>query len=609
MASKTGVREAGGEATKSSATSVAAVEEGEASESPRQTSQQQEDSIMEYYIEIQSLLMQLTISQVRGDFLHGEIIDIEDPDMTLFGLDKMRSLFTPRYSPNQLNRRITLGIVVEHVTALMNGGKDMFFIPSGQIMLEPHSYFYWKDLLKELMASTYWLSIATSPRQEVKMVLMDNVVEECLDEKVSPREHQDYTEKEGVLSKHKKKCLFPKKESVGFRQSSPKYRKSKKRRDSVSSNDSVDTPVEEIIIESSDSSDDCEQSISTDFSYGKGKYKEVVTPPCFDSSESTQSMRQYLELFERYFHAKYKGGQHECSMELSKFLTGDALAAYNKFGGPVKRYSIIKERLLDWFRTYQVQGAKRWKRDLRNLIMEPGTSFKLFGLQVQELAEKAYPQDNVECARRMQERFTKATPGWFNERLRQRQDMKEMMGLGHKLTWSDMLKQAEREDKQLRDKKWKKSEIKQEETAECGVWHTQMAEGDKWQKERPQYQQKVYTNMKYSGQRQHSPRRDYADVMCCFWCGRPGHIARNCIRRKSCFICGRIGHFRRDCPAYNKQSTSANYQENGMGNISGTSYGRNDQENKKWHFNPKCPRCGGPHIGIDCTSHSQEPLN
>lgn len=318
-------------------------------------------------------------------------------------------------------------------------------------------------------------------------------------------------------------------------------------------------------------------------------------------------MRKYLELFERYFQAKFTGGQREQSMELAKFLTGDALSAYKSFKGSEKRYSVLKERMLDWFKTYQVQGAKRWKRELRSIKMEEGGSFKMFAIQVQELAEKAYPNDKKECARRMQERFTKGTPQWFNEKLGQRQDMKEMMSLGHKLHWNDMIKQAEKEDKLLRDKRWKKVEIR-EEALELGVWQTQKRGMNYGRAEQAQHD-KVFTNRNYSSnQEKQSPVNNYIPFVC-YWCGQPGHIARNCrLNSRVCFICGQSGHLRSDCPDYrSKQTLSYGGNINDGDRSRGSNLpGNNSNMRERPIPRPWCPKCGGPHLGIHCRAGLQE---
>ena len=176
--------------------------------------------------------------------------------------------------------------------------------------------------------------------------------------------------------------------------------------------------VEEIEIGSSDSSDDVQDSFSA-HALQSGRRYRVVTPPPFDMS-GPQSLKKYLGIYERYFRTKFHGGQPECSMELANFLQGEALAAYKAFGGHEKRYPVIKERLLDWYKTQKVLGAKGWRNELRNMKMEENESFKVLAICVQEAAQRALPHDTQECARRMFEVYSQAVPSWFRTKLSQR---------------------------------------------------------------------------------------------------------------------------------------------------------------------------------------------
>ncbi|XP_047737420.1 uncharacterized protein LOC125178221 [Hyalella azteca] len=214
----------------------------------------------------------------------------------------------------------------------------------------------------------------------------------------------------------------------------------------------VNVAIEEIVIDSSDSSEDDEENSMHRAS--QAVRFRVVTPPTFDVGGS-YSLRKYLEIFERYFHAKFHGGERECSMELGRFLQGEALNAYHAFGGCEKRYSVLKGKLLEWYRTREVHGSRRWKNKMKTMKFQTGETFKLFAMRVQEVAQKAYPGDDRECVKKMMEVYHRATPTWFNAKLKQKQDMKEMMGLGRRLNWGDILKLAEKEDKDIRDRKIK----------------------------------------------------------------------------------------------------------------------------------------------------------
>lgn len=55
----------------------------------------------------------------------------------------------------------------------------------------------------------------------------------------------------------------------------------------------------------------------------------------------------------------------------------------------------------------------------------------------------------------MKVHFCRAIPQASLKRLRQREEMKEVMGNGKRLNWAEILKFAEREDRTARNEKWK----------------------------------------------------------------------------------------------------------------------------------------------------------
>ena len=73
-------------------------------------------------------------------------------------------------------------------------------------------------------------------------------------------------------------------------------------------------------------------------------------------------------------------------MELERFL-GEIKEVYELVGG-TEKYSIIKEKLLEWYKSQQISGVKHW-RVLSSLIMKPGNSYQLLGMRVEGAASHA----------------------------------------------------------------------------------------------------------------------------------------------------------------------------------------------------------------------------
>jgi hypothetical protein len=528
-----------------------------------------------FFIEMQSLLLRLTLHEVRGDFLNGMVIDVEDLGMVLFTLDQLKSLFFPAFSSGSFIRELAAETVMEHVNLLWKKDSQIFSIPSSGITTDEQSYATWRELLERLMSSTYWATSSFQMKHSVTLIPSEGV-------QVKEEDHLGKQRGQRGLSKDWKPTT---------RLSAQHDKKYAKTRTRVSAEPRL--ALEEIVIDSSDGSDDDESN----FSFGSQpsdsamRYR-VVTPPRFEL-EGSQTLRKYLESFERYFQRKYNGTQLECSIELAKFLDGETLAAYKSCGGTEKRYAIVKERLLEWFKTRHVHGAKRWRNELRMMRMDQGESFKMFGMRVMETAQKAYTHDTKECARKMLDKYSQATPEWFNDKLRQRSDMKEMMGLGKKLNWQDVMNQAEKEDKNVLDKKWKMKIADGYDIPETGVLITRGAvpvTSQEYQKEQPgprahsfkwrEPLQKLTANKERHVTEQ--PEK-YGSYDHCDWCGKPRHSSQNCWRKMgACLICGGRDHLLRDCPNYGKGFRL---------------------------FTPKCPECNGAHLGIHCSRQDQRNLN
>ena len=113
------------------------------------------NELMSTYIELQSLLCSLTVEYIRRDFLEGKIVELEDVELVLFSLDRMRELLMPNWCASAKARNVTAAVVVEHMKALAAGEEQTFNIPSRLVVLE-RSYGEWKEVLQQLVSSKYW---------------------------------------------------------------------------------------------------------------------------------------------------------------------------------------------------------------------------------------------------------------------------------------------------------------------------------------------------------------------------------------------------------------------------------------------------------------------
>mgnify|MGYP000734174028 CR=1 FL=1 len=510
-----------------------------------------------FLMEIQGVLSLFVEPQVRGDFLDGLIMELDDPEQMLIGLDHMRTILVPAFKPRREDRKYCYSVCLRHIKRLIEKDTCIFVFSADLLKLCEYSYADWATILKKLCLSSYWLNHTYQQKSG-----------KTGDQGKDPVDLGNFKSR-NLNGSNKKRISSPTRNTQCSWKSNERSWDQRNR-------------IEEIEIYSSDSSGD-EDDISIELgSYRHGRCR-AVKPPAFDIG-GPQSLKRFLESFEKYFHSRYEGGERECSMELAKFLEGETLEAYNSFGGPEKRYSALKSRLLEWHAARELHGAKKWRSKLSLMKMNSGETFRLFALRIQEVAQKAYPRDNRECAKKMMEVYTRAVPEWFNVKLDQRLEIKEMLEHGRKLTWSDVLKLAEREDRNARDQRLKCS-LEEPLDSKEGIWvgYGVGASPSKGvlnvgaPEFRPADGMKPLNSAldpRSQEREEASPiRNNLGGRVKCNWCGKPHKESECWLKHGACLLCGSMTHMRRNCPKFKRRQSS------GL----------------------QCSNCGGPHLGMNCS--------
>jgi hypothetical protein len=278
--------------------------------------------LMTEFLEIQGLLFLLTDATVRKDFLNNDVIVLDDPELILFTLDLMRPLLVPVWSSSIKVRKVAALQAAEHVRALMREEQQIFVIPAEGFFVEHHSYKYWKRFFGKLLVSQYWKSYQVDTNKEVR--LTDRLIklkQTSREESKSPTHHQrkQTNRKLSPVCNVKDEVMDVAPRSL--RRVIPP------------------TVAEEIDLcdsdESTSDSDTGDCSSSWEDARCSVRRKRVVTPLSFNA-EGSQSLKKFFVIYETYFKSKFRGGELECSIELARFLTGEALDAYNSFGGAEK---------------------------------------------------------------------------------------------------------------------------------------------------------------------------------------------------------------------------------------------------------------------------------
>ena len=269
--------------------------------------------VMTEYIKLQALLGNLTIEYVRRNFLQGEILNIDQAELVLCTIDKIRELLAPLWSRSEKLRNGMALTAFEHMRDIINEEEHVFAIPC-EFYLHEWSYKQWKKFFGELSHSQYWHTFRDSEDHEPECEVVKKLY--ATGGKSEPWKIDERMVKQGSPS------------PVDDWLKESKFRGKKTRL--------VSQPIEEIDLGDSDeSSSGSEQSSITVFTRHRDHAKDVVSPPIF-SMASTLSLKLYLEVYERYFKGKFNGGDEECAMELCRFLEGEIKEAFLAVGGPNK---------------------------------------------------------------------------------------------------------------------------------------------------------------------------------------------------------------------------------------------------------------------------------
>lgn len=236
--------------------------------------------------------------------------------------------------------------------------------------------------------------------------------------------------------------------------------------------------------------------------------------------------------------------------------------------------------------------------------MLPDDSLRVYGMRLEQMALKAFPDSSGERDRQLRRKFKQTVPAAFLTKIETTQSALSALGK-RSLSWSRMMKIAESCDRSAKEK-MTSSVNSAEPCTDLAVWcNTADAPGATWSG--PASGQgsavsagtvsNVYgrTFVRGGGVELASPsavahgspvrastssggghgaagRIGNRNVFCCDWCGRRGHTETHCWTKKGvCLLCGSEGHKMKDCSKFKPPRVH------------------------------RCSLCGGNHLGRDCT--------
>ena len=276
------------------------------------------------------------------------------------------------------------------------------------------------------------------------------------------------------------------------------------------------------------------------------------------------SLKSFLADFERYFYSKYSGSERDCCRELGRYIEGEVKDAYLAIGGPQVKYSIMKQKLTEWYKSQRVGKSYLRKSEFTKATMREGETFKLYCMRLKDLAYRAYPHDSKEQFRELKKKLLITVPSWFARCIEKKEEMKRMIGIGQRVCWNDIVEVAEMQDKKIK----KKNLIAGELDRITGGMSALVVSANN-----PNYvPDPAHIDVSLRGAQGNSQQpMKWVSPENCDYCGRFGHREVSCpVRRAVCYACGQTGHFSVDCPSL------------------------------MW----KCPTCAGPHLGKNCPNNA-----
>ena len=497
-----------------------------------------------------SLLNQFRETRVRSLFLAGKLDDCSNnlPDL-LLSIDQVRDLICPRYTGT-----VDYTLAEQHINSLLSQEDEDFIevtsLGDGAFKVIK-SYKQWMKYLRYLGGSSVWECLASG--------FMENLE---------------------TVEEHKPSLTRSERSKVN-RQTKFTPIAEREEDDSSSSTEQSSTDTDD----SDDSRDDISpertsktsRRPSKEISLAKALHglqypREVVKPIVFDS-QSCKSLKNFLKCYEKYFSAAFKGSEKDMSRQLKQFLTGEIALAYEALNGDAIKYSKLKPLLLDWYRQSKVSMTVKWKQEFKNAKMHEDESFKIFGLRLEQLARKAYPDSEKERKKELKRKYCKSVPIWFARKLENSEGIVALLGHNKKLTWEMVMSLADSEDRHTREHRLTNEGIPSKPSNSS--W------GDRAMKPNDK-SSRIYRNTnitfgKNNNQQGSGRRPNNKKFQYCTWCGRKNHDEEHCrVKAGLCLICGKVDHSHGKCPdSYSNRAPVL-----------------------------KCSNCGGGHLGMNCSEHT-----
>ena len=332
-----------------------------------------------------------------------------------------------------------------------------------------------------------------------------------------------------------------------------------------------------------------------------------------------QSLGDYLASFEKYCSRNLKGDKDTWIMELEKYLTGDALKAFEGMNDLNESYESIKMKLLTWYERRRELRKERVRDQFNQISHNNGESLYLYSTRIEKLFKRAYSKSNVDNNLILIKKFMETIPKAESTKLRAIYQYDKLKG--NPLKWPEIQEWCEIRDVELEQQKCedtdegdkeiviniKKNVKNQNQTSNTysKVGYSQSnkqfyynggqrernfnsknyrnsnqthqphyfrpqpppRQNFQQRQQRPQYNQfsspygPQYNRFPPPNQNRFPPPPQQGSKFCNH-CQRLGHLENNCwMKEKICRYCGEVGHISPICPNKPKNRNQRSYSQ------------------------------------------------
>lgn len=613
-------------------------DDGNPSESGAPEMRLSEEQLIVFGFNYQSTLLQFVHPRMRSDLLRGKFPSTKHfvghentPEKVLQGIDCLRMKVTPGFQYSVSLRESSARQAACCLRKLVRRSSEVLHM-SDEFSSYQWTYLEWSRLLDDIISCPQW--DAYSPAQ-ISLQYLTVPKRLCEDDAAVKHEQELPQDKklpcgDGALFKREVQPNLLDSPAANL-----EVKREPATRELICFSDSSVSSMSSV--ESYESSTKRPTGVHSKNMFMQRK--EVVKPNVFVMN-SWQTLRQFLQSYERYFDAKFEGNSRDRTRALSEFLPSSMLEYYSALGGHKLKYPDMKKELISWYNRQEKLDARHWRVKFTEEKMKNNEPLKVFALRLQETSNKAFPRSDRERERELKHKFLETVPSSFARHIQITQDAARAAGTAGKLSWIDIVRLAEKEDERRKKSGRSNNEVEEQRSVWYSRPETREMHGDvvtcsnvNQSAENPAAshckccaahveQDSHKDSSKSLESRRHPPRifsqtnrnqqeavsqpqasspstGDYqrgssrrqqfspSNRKSCNWCGRQGHMEDTCwLRLGHCLLCGGDDHNKIDCP-------------------------RNKINANKDQKQTVCPVCRGPHLGKDCQENQlneQTPL-